>query len=68
MTKTEAVKMFGNSRRKLAEALGITTQAVGQWPEQLSQRVADRTLGALYRTKKRKAKQNGIAAVRTDRP
>lgn len=31
MTTKEALAMFGGSRRKLAEALGITTQAVAQW-------------------------------------
>ena len=31
MTTKEAVAMFGGSRRRLAEALGITTQAVAQW-------------------------------------
>ena len=32
MTKRQAVKMFGN-QAKLADALGISRQAVGQWPD-----------------------------------
>ena len=51
MTKNEAVALF-KTRRLLAEALGITTQAVGQWPEQLTQRISDRVLGAKQRIKK----------------
>ena len=31
MTKKDALALFDNSYRKLAEALGITEQAVRQW-------------------------------------
>lgn len=31
MTTKEALALFGDSYRKLAEALGITEQAVRQW-------------------------------------
>jgi DNA-binding transcriptional regulator YdaS (Cro superfamily) len=31
ITKTKAVKLYGN-KAKLADALGISRQAVGQWP------------------------------------
>ena len=65
MTKQEAIALF-RSRRKLAEALGITTQAVGQWPDRLTQRIADRVMGAKQRTKK--AKANGTTAVPKERP
>ena len=33
MTLTEALSHFNNSRRELAEALGISTQAVQYWVE-----------------------------------
>lgn len=33
MTKHEAIALFDGSVRKLAEALGITEQAVHQWGE-----------------------------------
>ena len=33
MTTSEALGLFDNSYRKLAEALGITEQAVRQWGE-----------------------------------
>lgn len=57
MTKQEAVAIFGTNR-KLAEALRISTQAVSQWPEVLSQGIADRVLGAKTRLRVRK-KANG---------
>lgn len=34
MTLTEALSHFNNSRRELAEALGISTQAVQYWAEE----------------------------------
>ena len=34
MTKQEAIQKFGGARA-LAEALGISTQAVGQWGEEI---------------------------------
>lgn len=35
MTTKEAVAMFGGSRRRLAEALGITVQAISQWGDRV---------------------------------
>lgn len=35
MTTKEAVAMFGGSRRSLAEALGISVQAVAQWGDEV---------------------------------
>jgi transcriptional repressor of cell division inhibition gene dicB len=34
MTKNEAIRKFGGARA-LAEALGISTQAVGQWGQEV---------------------------------
>lgn len=34
MTKTEALSLLGCSITQLAEKLGITSQAVTQWPEE----------------------------------
>jgi len=34
MTKKEALAHFGGSMRKLAEALGLSTQAVHRWPQE----------------------------------
>lgn len=48
MTKTQAIKMF-KTVPALAAALGISRQAIYQWPERLSQRTADEIRGAAVR-------------------
>ena len=48
MTKTEAIRMFGTATR-LARAIGITPQAVYQWPPVLTRALEDRVLAALAR-------------------
>lgn len=42
MTKTDALKQFGNSIPALAKAVGASYQAVYQWPENLTRRISDR--------------------------
>ncbi|MFL9670466.1 Cro/CI family transcriptional regulator [Variovorax sp. AB1(2024)] len=49
MLKTEAIHLFGGSKKELAAALEITPQAVGQWPEELPRRISDRVIGAWTR-------------------
>jgi len=51
MTKKEAIAMFG-STKELAAAMGISVQAVGQWPDELDEYRMDRVLGAAVRTNK----------------
>lgn len=48
MTKNQAVQMFGGVPA-LADALGITRQAIYQWPEVLDIERADRLIGAAVR-------------------
>lgn len=48
MRKQDAISLFGTARA-LASALGITPQAVYQWPEKISQEQADRVTGAAMR-------------------
>ena len=48
MRKREAIKIFG-SPGKTASALGITKQAVNGWPDELSDAVSDRVIGAATR-------------------
>lgn len=48
MTKTQARNLFG-SQAKMAMALGITSGAISQWPEQLEQRTVDAIVGAALR-------------------
>ena len=49
MTKDEAINLLGGSVAKAAEAIGINSQAISQWPQELPARLADRVQAALYR-------------------
>lgn len=49
MTKTEAIALLGGTMTSAALRIGISTQAVSNWPEALTDRLADRVQAALYR-------------------
>ena len=49
MKKQEALDLFGGSAA-LADAIGITQQAIYEWPEVLPPRIADRVIAACVRT------------------
>lgn len=49
MLKTEAIQKLGGSLASTAEAIGITPQAVSQWPDILPPRIADRVHAAIAR-------------------
>lgn len=51
MLKTEAIKMLGGTPTAAARAIGITPQAVNEWPDVLSARISDRVYAALARQK-----------------
>lgn len=42
MLKTKAIELLGGTIAAAAEAIGISYQAVKQWPEELPPRIADR--------------------------
>jgi len=48
MKKKEALSIFGGTRG-LAEAIGVTYQAIYQWPDELEQQQIDRIVGAALR-------------------
>ena len=48
MTKKEAISLFGDVLG-LATALGVTRQAIYQWPDELPTIYEDRVIGAAYR-------------------
>lgn len=48
MKKAAALEMFGTPAR-MARKMGITTQAISQWPDKLPLSVADRVRGAALR-------------------
>jgi len=50
-TKSEAASLFG-SKSALADALGITRQAINGWPENLSERQKNEVLGAAIKAGK----------------
>lgn len=47
MTKQEAINLFGTIT-ELSKALGISTQAVSQWPDELTNRIKYRVIGVAY--------------------
>lgn len=49
MTKREAIQLFGNRQKNLAKALGITSGAISQWPDELPTKYADWVTGARAR-------------------
>lgn len=54
MTKTEAITLLGGSVAKAAEAIGINSQAISQWPSELPARLIDRVQAALWRMQEAK--------------
>lgn len=49
MKKTEAIEQLGGSIAAAAKAIGVSYQAVNQWPQDLPTRIVDRVQAALYR-------------------
>lgn len=49
MLKTKAIEMLGGTPTAAAEAIGITPQAVSDWPDELSPRISDRVYAAIAR-------------------
>lgn len=56
MTKAEALAALGGTPTTAARAIGVTPQAVIQWPEVLSPAVRDRVQAALWRAERSKAR------------
>jgi DNA-binding transcriptional regulator YdaS (Cro superfamily) len=54
MLKSEAIEKLGGTIALAAERVGVTPQAVSQWPETLPARIADRVQAALWRMSQRK--------------
>lgn len=63
MTKTEAINLLGGSVAKAAEAIGINSQAISQWPTELPARLADRVQAALWRMKQAEANAQPTPAI-----
>ncbi len=50
MKKKRARGLFGSTYRSVASAVGVTKQAVSNWPDDLPQSIGDRVVGAAVRT------------------
>lgn len=50
MQKLRAIEILGGTVAKAADAIGINSQAISQWPEVLPARLADRVIAACVRT------------------
>ena len=55
MYKAEAIQHLGGSIPAAATAIGVSYQAVNQWPEVLPARIVDRVQAALYRKQQAEA-------------
>lgn len=49
MFKQKAIELLGGSIATAAEAIGVSYQAVNQWPDVLPPRIADRVYAAIAR-------------------
>lgn len=49
MKKADAIQMLGGSISAAAKAIGISYQAVNQWPDELSRAIEDRVIAAALR-------------------
>ncbi len=62
MTKQEAFDLFGGRLTDLARALGITVQAVHQWPDPLTERQEHEVVGAAVKQGRWKSDAQGATA------
>lgn len=49
MEKTKAIELLGGTVAAAAREVGVTYQAVSNWPEVLPDRIADRVIAAVAR-------------------
>lgn len=47
MLKSKAIELLGGTIAAAAAELGVTYQAIDKWPDDLSERVAQRVLGVV---------------------
>lgn len=51
MHKSKAIEILGGTVSAAAEAMGVTYQAVDKWPDILPDRIAERVLGVVAKTR-----------------
>lgn len=47
MKKLDAIALLGGSVTEAAKAIGVTPQAITQWPEELPRRMVDRVIAVV---------------------
>lgn len=52
MKKSRALELLGGSVGTAADAIGISSAAVTQWPDDLPDRIVDRVIAALVKASK----------------
>lgn len=67
MLKTEAIDLLGGTPAAAAVEIGVSVQAISQWPDELPPRIADRVQAALWR-KSQGAALRATAAAAADLP
>ena len=55
MNKAEAIQQLGGTIPAAAKAIGVSYQAVNQWPDVLPSRIVDRVQAALWRMQQAEA-------------
>ncbi|GEQ77956.1 hypothetical protein CTTA_4961 [Comamonas testosteroni] len=65
MNKAEAIQQLGGSIPAAAKAIGVSYQAVNQWPDVLPARIVDRVQAALWRMQQEKSSSQELAQPST---
>ena len=63
MQKSKAIELLGGNTTAAAKAIGISYQAVNQWPDILPPRIADRVAAALARSKPNASHSSAVASI-----
>ena len=66
MKKTYALKKLGGNMQNAANELGVTIQAVYQWPDPLTERIKERVAEAVLKKIKREKAAKSRKAKRDD--
>lgn len=66
MKKQDAIQLLGGSVALAAEAIGIKSQAISQWPDPLTPKLADRVQAALWRMHVAKQKPHQLTTKRKE--
>jgi hypothetical protein len=63
MLKSQAIQALGGTTSAAARAVGVTPQAVDNWPDDLTRRIEDRVIAALCRQQLPALREGGAGAA-----